>query len=116
MSSNPELSAITEEFSETYDYYMTEHAGPSYVATWIIKEAIEIAGSADPVAVRDAIASKDWSEGYAAMNQPGVISWNDDGYNVKSEAIIIQWQDGLPRTIYPREYSNTEIMIPGIDY
>ncbi len=116
ISNNPELLAITKEFEETYGYFMTEHAGPSYCATWIIKEAIEKAGSADPEKVRDAIASTTYDSNETSMMQPGVIKWNDGGWNENVTAVMIQWQDGYPRTIFPRELSVTEILVPGVDY
>lgn len=116
ISNNPELLAITKEFEETYGYFMTEHAGPSYVATWIIKEGIEKAVSADPTAVRDAIASSTYDSGEISMIQPGVIEWNLGGWNKNVTAVMVQWQDGYPRTIYPRELSVTEILVPGVDY
>lgn len=116
ISNDPELLAITKEFEETYGYYMTEHAGPSYAATWIIKEGIEKAASADPSAVRDAIAGSSYDSGEITMIQPGKVAWNAGGWNENVKAVMIQWQGGYPRTIFPREFSVTEIMIPGVDY
>lgn len=116
ISNNPELLEITKEFEATYGYFMTEHAGPSYAATWIIKEAIEKAASADPKAVRDAIASTTYDSGEPSMMQPGVIKWDQGGWNENVTAVMIQWQDGYPRTIFPRELSVTDILVPGVDY
>ena len=116
ISNNPELLAITKEFEETNGYFMTEHAGPSYCATWIIKEAIEKAGSADPKAVRDAIRTLTFETGETTMMQPGVIKWDEGGWNENVTAVMVQWQDGYPRTIFPRDQSVSEILVPGVDY
>ena len=112
ISDNPDLLKVTEDFEKEYGYFMTEHAGPSYVATWIIKEGIEKAASADPVDVRNAIAEMDFTEGPATMMQPGTIHWDGKGWNENVNAVIIQWQDGKPRTIFPREDSVVEIILP----
>lgn len=116
ISNDPELLNITKEFEETNGYFMTEHAGPSYAATWIIKEGIEIAGSADPTAVRDAIRDSSFDSGEISMIQPGVVQWDAGGWNENVTAVMIQWQDGYPRTIFPRELSVTDILVPGKDY
>lgn len=110
---NEELYSVTQEYAETYGTYMTEHAGPSYAATWIIKDAIEKAANPDPKAVRDAIASIEYKDN---MMQPGTIIWDEGGANTNIQAVMIQWQDELPRTVFPREYSDTKVLVPGRDY
>lgn len=116
ISDNPELLAITQDFEESYGYFMTEHAGPTYNAVWIIKEGLEKCGQADSVAVRDAIRELTFENSPAALMQPGIIEWDATGWNKNVHAVMIQWQDGKPRTIYPREDSVVEILVPGKDY
>ncbi len=65
-----------------------------------------------PVDVRNAIAEMDFTEGPATMMQPGTIHWDGKGWNENVNAVIIQWQDGKPRTIFPREDSVVEIILP----
>ena len=113
ISENPDLLKVTEDFEKEYGYFMTEHAGPAYLMTWVIKEGLEKAASTDPIAVRDAIRSSQYTEGPVTMMQPGQVQWDETGWNPNVHAVIIQWQDGKPRTIFPREDSVVEILIPG---
>lgn len=113
IAENSELLGITADFEKEFGYFMTEHAGPSYTATWMIKEAIEKAGSADPQSVRDAIASTDFGPEHRNLMQPGTTHWDEGGWNENVQAVMIQWQDGKPRTIFPREFSVVEIQLPG---
>ncbi len=112
ISENPALLKVTEDFEQLYGYFMTEHSGPSYVATWILKEGLEKAASTDPKAVRDAIASLSFTEGPVSMMQPGMVEWDETGWNKDVTPVMIQWQDGKPRTIFPTEFSVTKIQMP----
>ena len=54
-------------FQKRYGEFLFEYAGGLVAPTFMIADALERAGSADPEKVRDAIAALDVSQGYAAM-------------------------------------------------
>jgi branched-chain amino acid transport system substrate-binding protein len=101
ISSVPERAAITERYEKKYNSYMTEHAGPSYVAVRMIAEAVEQAKSTDPEKLRAALASYDSNGPVGGLMQPGVTKINASGWNGTVHPIMIQWQDNKPRTIFP---------------
>ncbi len=105
ITANKDLVAVTERYEKKFGTFMTEHAGPTYVAVRLIAEAIEKAGSADPTKVRDALASFNANTGMAAMMQPGTTKFDDKGWNSPVHPVMIQWQDGKPRTVFPAEDS-----------
>jgi 3-oxoacyl-(acyl-carrier-protein) synthase len=71
-------------------------------------QAMEDAGSADPVAVRDAISQVNITEGPATMLASGKVSFDETGMLKDTTPVIIQWQDGVPRTVYPKSIASTE--------
>lgn len=113
ISSNPDLASITSNFEKKYGYYLTEHGGPSYTAVRLIAAAVDKAGSADPQKVRDALASLEVSSGPESLMQPGKLKFDDTGWNSEVHPVMVQWQDGKPRTIFPLEDANATIVVPG---
>jgi branched-chain amino acid transport system substrate-binding protein len=100
IASVPDLAAITQRYEKKYGGFMTEHAGPSYLAVRMIAQAVEQAKSADPVKVRDVLASFNDSQ-IGGFMQPGNVKIDANGWNAAVHPVMIQWQDGKPRTIFP---------------
>ncbi len=96
---------LLERFkARTGEPWMVQDSVSGYAEIWIIKAAIEQAGSADPGKVRDAIAALDLKEGPAAAALlPGYIRFNEQGRRVDAVPVIVQWQGGMPYTVYPTE-------------
>jgi len=85
---------------------MTQDPLMTYAHVWIIKEAAEMAKSADPKAIRDAVAKLDLKSGPAASTlAPGRIKYDERGRRVGTAPIIVQWQNGEPFTVAPVEYA-----------
>jgi branched-chain amino acid transport system substrate-binding protein len=101
ISSNPERAAITDRYLKKYGTFMTEHAGPSYVAIRMFAEAMEQTKSSDSKKIRDYLATFNDNGTVGGMMQPGVIKIDGTGFNGVVHPIMIQWQAHQPRTIYP---------------
>ena len=95
--------ALVKKFVErTKEPFMTQDPLCTYSHVWLIKEAIEQAKSADPKAIRDALAKIDISSGPAtAAFQPARVKFDDRGRRVGASPIIVQWQGGEPFTVVP---------------
>src|SRR6184192_256443 len=90
----------------TGEPFMTQDPLMAYAHVWIIKEAAELAKSADPKAIRDAVAKLDLKSGPAASTlAPGRIKYDERGRRVGAAPIIVQWQNGEPFTVVPVEYA-----------
>jgi branched-chain amino acid transport system substrate-binding protein len=98
---------LVKRFTErTGEPFMTQDPLMSYAHVWIIKEATEQAKSADPKAIRDAVAKLDLKSGPAANTlAPGRIKYDERGRRVGAAPIIVQWQNGEPFTVVPVEYA-----------
>jgi len=105
---NPDFTKIWQDFEETYGYFMTEQAGPSYETVRVIAAGIEAAASRDPVAIRDGIASIN----IATTQLPGILEFNDACENIHGIAQVSQWQNGKPVCIFPFEYAGATYMEP----
>lgn len=106
------IDDVAKRYKEKYGSFLTEHSGEAYSATWVIKHAIEKAGSADPNKIRDALASLIVEEGQGGAIMPGGnIEFDETGWNSNVHPVMIQWQDGLPRTVYPQEDASSKVKL-----
>jgi branched-chain amino acid transport system substrate-binding protein len=86
----------------TGEPFMTQDPLCTYGHVWLIKEAIEQAKSADPKAIRDALAKIDLSAGPAtAAFYPARAKFDERGRRVGAAPLIVQWQGGEPFTVVP---------------
>lgn len=86
----------------TGEPFMTQDPLCTYGHVWLIKEAIEQAKSADPKAIRDALAKIDLQSGPAANAfYPPRIKFDERGRRVGAIPLIVQWQGGEPFTVVP---------------
>jgi branched-chain amino acid transport system substrate-binding protein len=95
---------IIERFKERTDEpWMTQDSITAYGDIWIIKEALERVGEADRVKVAEEIHKMELTEGPAAVAFPGTVSFGEDGRRTGAQLVIVQWQDGVPVSVYPPE-------------
>ena len=94
---------IVKRFTQrTGEPFMTQDPLCTYGHVWLIKEAIEQAKSADPKAIRDALAKIDVTSGPAATSfYPNRIKFDERGRRVGATPLIVQWQGGEPFTVVP---------------
>ena len=82
--------------------WMTQDSLSTYGDMWIFKEAMEKAGSADKKKVAEAIRTMDSKEGSAKFFPGGRMKFDEQGRRVDADLVIVQWQNGLPITVYPK--------------
>jgi branched-chain amino acid transport system substrate-binding protein len=95
------MEPLNEEFEAIHHHPMIEDMADTYAEIWMIKDAMEKAGSADPQKVRDALASIDITSGPASFVPGGAVKFDETGQNTKAEVAIQQWQDGKIVTVAP---------------
>ncbi len=115
---------INEEFKAQYGLDMNGHSAESYTVVWLFKSAIEAAGSSEGEAVKNALAALDIQgefpggrkivlpysrikfENYDLAGEP---HYRD---NTSASVAIAQIQDGVWKTVWPFEFTDTKIVYP----
>ena len=105
---NPEYVDITEKFEEEYGYFMAEQSGSAYACVELIANALELTGSTDTVALRDAIAGNTFD----SIMQPGQVSFDDTGVNELATVGVQQWQYGECICVWPEELAGADYIDP----
>ncbi len=97
----PDLWAIVTRYQTRYGTFMPEHSGMAYAEVWAVVEAINAAGSADTVKIRDALHALDFTHGAMTLVQPGHVRFSEQGQNTYAHPVMVQWGGGAPHTVYP---------------
>ncbi|MEZ5934264.1 MAG: ABC transporter substrate-binding protein [Alphaproteobacteria bacterium] len=90
------IARLNERYGEPW---MTQNAVSTYGDMWIFKAALEKACSRDREAVAEALRTLDG--GPSTYYPGGTISFDEMGRREGASLTIIQWQDGVPVTIFP---------------
>ncbi|WP_230989664.1 ABC transporter substrate-binding protein [Devosia faecipullorum] len=92
------IERMKTEYNEPW---MSQNAISTYGDMWIFKEALEIAGVADREAVAETLRTMD--AGPSPYFPGGTLAFDETGKREGAGLTIIQWQDGVPRTVFPAD-------------
>ena len=102
------IKAFTSKQKEPW---MTQDSISTYGDIWILKEAMETAKSADPKKVAEAIRTMEGSN--AARYFPGgKLKFEPNGRRAGAELVILQWQAGEPKPVYPTSLATSQAAWP----
>lgn len=108
----PSLLQVTQDYKSKYGTYMPEQAGEAFAGIYAIADAINVAKSTDPQKVRDALAQLNVSSGGASLMQPGHVAFDANGFNSPVTPVMIQWQNDVPKSVYPPEDASVKLIKP----
>ena len=102
----PGVKEINEKFKTRYGYNLAGEAVDAYIAMYVIKDALERAGSLDSVKIREALAKTNLRSGPAMIASYDAIEFDATGQNKHAALSIVQINDlgnGLERiTVWPK--------------
>ncbi|MGC1554625.1 MAG: ABC transporter substrate-binding protein [Bradyrhizobium sp.] len=103
--------ALIAELKKRYNEpWMTQNAISTYGDMWVIKDALEKAGKADRIAVADALRTID--AGPSKYYPLGEIKFDEKGRRIGAGMTIVQWQTGVPVTVFPPELALAQPIWP----
>ena len=103
--------ALIAELKSRYNEpWMTQNAISTYGDMWLIKDALEKAGKADRVAVGEALRTMDG--GPSKYYPLGEMKFDEKGRRVGAGMTIVQWQKGVPVTVFPPQLALAEPFWP----
>lgn len=115
---------ITDAFEKEYGVAMNGHSAESYTAMWVLKTAIENAGSTEREDIKNALADIKIEGAFPGGNEIilpyDTIEFSDVEMNGKehtntnagSTLTILQIQDGAYKTVWPLDIAEAEIQYP----
>lgn len=101
------IAEVKKKYNEPW---MTQNAISTYADMWVIKAALEKAGKVDREAV--ATALRTMNGGPSKFYPGGEIKFDEKGRRVGAGLTIIQWQSGVPVTVYPPDLAMAKAIWP----
>lgn len=92
------IARLEERYNEPW---MTQNAVSTYGDMWIFKAALEEACTRDREKIAEVLRNID--AGPSKFYPGGTLSFDDMGRREGASLTIIQWQDGVPVTIFPED-------------
>jgi branched-chain amino acid transport system substrate-binding protein len=107
------MEDLAGRFEDRFGRFMVQDSSAVYAEMMILKEALEIAGSRDRDAIRDALRGISLSDGPPASYIPGgAVEYDESGQNVHAVVAVQAWVDGRPVTVAPAEQAVAALELP----
>jgi len=103
---------INQKYVEsTKQAFMDCEALTGYVNIYVVAQALEQAGKADPAAVKQALDDMDIQNFHVFEALPGGarMKFDETGLRENNAVEILQWQGGQPRVIAPADVATAEV-------
>lgn len=102
----PGVKETNAKFKKKYGYDLAGESVDAYVAMYVLKDALERAGSLDPAKIRAALASTHLTTGPAMIAAYNAIEFDKTGQNKHASLDVVQFNDighGMERiTVWPK--------------
>ncbi|MCO5120864.1 MAG: ABC transporter substrate-binding protein [Burkholderiaceae bacterium] len=93
---------MTDRFRKRYGYFMVHEALEHAVCLGVLAEAMDIAGSSDPAKVRETLHKERFDKGWSTA-MTGAVKFDETGLNTLAKPVMVQWQGGELRTVWPKD-------------
>lgn len=115
---NPDLPGakpLYDDFLAKTNEKLTGFSALGIQAVYTIAEALEAAASREPKVIREALTKLKMTPGPRLIMPWQSIEFDETGQNTGAFDILIQWQDGEKRTVFPVELASRPLIVP-FDY
>jgi branched-chain amino acid transport system substrate-binding protein len=102
----PGAQEANEKFKSKYGYNLAGESVDAYLAIYVLADAMERAGSLDPVKLREALASTNYRSGRGMIVGYDAVEFDKTGQNKHASLVMVQINDigkGMERiTVWPK--------------
>ena len=109
---SPADQALAQKIRAAGDPFPQEYHLSDYAHVYILRDAIERAKSRDPEKIRDALAKTDLKGGPADVWPSQQMRFDSTGRAVDRQAVLVQWQNGTTKTVYPPNLADGKTIWP----
>lgn len=106
---------LNRRFRSRFGEDITGDSAYAYQAVWVLKEALEKAGTTDRGALRQALASLDLPPGPRMILPASRLRFDRDGQNESAHLFVAQIQNGVLVPVWPEESALAPVWLPGRD-
>jgi len=106
---SPRAKAVFAAYEKRFSSTLTSHGVQAYTVIYVIKDALERAGSADRDKLRDALAKTNLADHILPQD---AIKFDDTGENVNATPALLQVQNGKPVVVGPARFAEAKPVFP----
>ncbi|HAF50194.1 MAG: Amino acid/amide ABC transporter substrate-binding protein, HAAT family [Synergistales bacterium 54_24] len=115
---SPELAELMPAVAPVEEIYKTKIDPPvpfdsdsiqEAVATFVLAQAIDKAGTLDPDKVAETLYANEWE---SPLSLGGKVAFAPGGQNIKAMSVVTQLKDGEYRRVFPPELANSDPIFP----
>ena len=103
---------LNARFKARFDADITGDSAYAYQSVWVLKDALERAGTTDKEKIRTALAATDMPGGPHMILPAERIRFDSQGQNEFARLFIVQIQDGELKPVWPGEYATGAVRFP----
>ncbi|MHB1404030.1 MAG: ABC transporter substrate-binding protein [Desulfitobacteriaceae bacterium] len=107
----PGVKETNAKFKQKYGVDMNGEAAESYASMYVIADALERAGSAEPEKIREALTKTKITSGPGMILPYDSIEFDESGQNPKASLIMVQVHDGVRSTVWPFSAKNPDYKV-----
>lgn len=108
----PSARKVGRQYEKRFNMGMSPVAALSYTTVYVLKDALERAGSTDREKLREALTQTNIGIGEKGIITPSPVEFGEDGQNKHSRCVVVQIRDGKRTAIYPTDISPSEPIWP----
>ena len=108
----PSARKVGRQYKKRFNMGMSPVAALSYTTVYVLKDALERAGSTDREKLREALSQTNIGIGEKGIITPSPVEFGEDGQNKHSRCVVVQIRDGKRTAIYPLDISPSEPIWP----
>ncbi|MDP1654537.1 MAG: ABC transporter substrate-binding protein [Hylemonella sp.] len=110
-SANYDLdSATTDRYRKRFKSIMVHEAQENAVAMDVLAQAINVAKSAKPEDISQALRTTTFNQGWAKTMTNGQVRFDETGLNVHAEPVMVQWQNKELVTVWPQKFAKGKLI------
>jgi branched-chain amino acid transport system substrate-binding protein len=106
---SPRAKAVFAAYEKRFSSTLTSHGVQAYTVIYVVKDALERAGSADRDKLRDALAKTNLADHILPQD---AIKFDDTGENVNASPALLQVQNGKPVVVGPARFAEAKPVFP----
>jgi branched-chain amino acid transport system substrate-binding protein len=95
------MPELTERFRKRFGYFMVHEALEHAVALDVLAQALSLAKTAEPGALRNALKSTRFDKGWVKAMTGGAVAFDSTGLNTLAVPVMVQWRSKDLVTVWP---------------
>ncbi len=107
---HPNLASMVKKYQAKFGELPNENADNGYIAAYVAKEVLEVAGSTDHEKIKEAFLKVNITQGPATIEGP--IKFLPNGELANPRGIITQNLGGKPATVWPFDIAADKVVYP----